>query len=109
MQSDSQIQLDADNLNAVQVYVDVSYSKSRKHEMKQIGEKNCTLLVSLLRRTLEKNNAFNIIISIPKNSNRSADIVLEFTIYKKNLDDVLDVLRQVGGSNIGSIEPYLLA
>lgn len=107
MQTDSQIQLNNDEL--VHMYIDISYSKSRKKEMKHADKKNCPLLVSLLRGTLEKNNALDIITTIPKNSNRSADIVLEFTISKENLDHVLDLLKQVGGSNVGSFEPYVLA
>lgn len=105
MQTDYLIQLNDDELVDMCIYI--LYSKSRKKEMKHVGQKNCPLLISLLRKTLEKNNALDIITTIPKNNNRSANIILEFTISKGNLDHTLDLLKQVGGPSIGSLEPYV--
>ena len=62
----------------------------------------------MLREILEKNNASNIIPYIPKYGGRSADVVFEFDIDRKHVDDVADKMKQVGGDNICDLETYLL-
>ena len=92
----------------IKVYLELSYSKSRKNELKQAGQKNCPLLARLLHGILEKSHASNIVSYIPKYSDRSANIVFEFNIDRKNVDDVANQMRHVGGNNISILETYLL-
>lgn len=92
----------------LQVYVEVSYSESRKKEMLKEHETNCTLLISLLKDHLKKQGAINIQSWIPKNKNRFADIVLEFKIRdEKELEGLAHVLEHVGGSSIGKAEYFV--
>ena len=94
--------------NVIKVYLELSYSKSRKNELKQAGQKDCPLLIQLLQEILEKNHASNIVSYVPKYRDRLADIVFEFDIDRKSVDDVADQMRQVGGDNISILETYLL-
>ena len=94
--------------NVIKVYLELSYSKSRKNELKQAGQKDCPLLIQLLQEILKKNHASNIISYIPKYRDRSADIVFEFGIDRKSVGDVVDQMRQVGGDSIRDLETYLL-
>ena len=89
----------------MQVYIDITYSKSRKNELKYKGQKDCPLLARLLTQILEKNNASNITTYIPKHNDRSADIVLEFKIAKDCIDVVVDKMTVYSG--ICNIETYL--
>ena len=94
--------------NMIKVYLELSYSKSSKNELKQAGQKDCPLLARLLHQILEKNHASNIVSYVPKYRDRLADIVFEFDIDRKSVDDVAEKMRQVGGDTIGTIETYLL-
>lgn len=94
--------------HGVHVYVEVSYSESRKKEMKKENETNCTLLISLLKDHLQRAGATDINTWTPKNKNRFADIVLEFKINDESkLDNFTKLLDDVGGSSIGKIEYFV--
>ncbi len=88
--------------------MEVSYSDERKAEMKNDNEKNCTLLISVLKHNLEKLGATNIEVWAPKNNDRFADIVFEFKVDSvEKLEDAKQTLKQIAGDSVGKIEVFL--
>lgn len=94
--------------SGINVYVEISYSSSRLEEMRNIGEKNCTLLISVLKHHLEKRGIKNITSWIPQNKDRYTDIVLEYAVPDMaSLEKSIEILKQIGGSSVGKIEVFI--
>jgi hypothetical protein len=76
--------------------------------MMEANEKNCTLLISLLTHHLKKAGVSDINAWAPKNKERFADVVLEFTVENENdLERIRNVLKEVGGTSIGNVEVFI--
>ncbi|TLX94752.1 MAG: hypothetical protein E6K91_05665 [Thaumarchaeota archaeon] len=95
--------------SSIHVYVEISYSQSRKREMTVAHEMTCTLLTSLLKDHLIRHGVKDVKMWIPKNRKKFADIVMEFTLKNMHeLDAVTKILYDVGGTSIGKIECFIV-
>jgi hypothetical protein len=93
----------------ISAYMEITYSKERKEEMKHIHEENCQLLVNLLSSGLTKNGLKNFKLSIPKNKQRTADIVLEFAVSKEEeLTEIEKLVKTIGGKSIDAVSTFIL-
>ena len=81
------------------VNVEILYSKHFRQEIKQ-DERESELLIKLLKRTLEKNNAKGIETFLFPDEG----VMFEFIINTENVERMLNILKQVGGRCITSIE-----
>lgn len=88
-------------------YIEITYSKTRKAEMKAANEKNCMLLINLLMHRLQSMNATNVMEWTPTNKNRFADIVIEFDIPEDKLDLITESLRETSDSSVEKIELFV--
>lgn len=96
-----------DNLSKIHAYIEVTYSKTRKAEMKAANEQNCMLLINLLMRRLEKMGATNVTEWSPTNKNRFADIVLEFDMVESKLNTIVESLKEISDNSIDRLELFL--
>lgn len=100
---------DIERETGVHVYVEISYSKSRKKEMITSGETDCTMLISLLKDHLGRQGIKNVKSWTPTNKDRFADVVLEYIAKDaKELEHAVQVLESVGGSSILKVKAFIL-
>lgn len=93
----------------ISAYMEITYSKERLLEMSQNYEKNCELLIRLLKNGLTEKGIQDVILSIPSNNKRTADIVLEFSVQnEEELDQVEQLVKSIGGKSIENVSTYIL-
>lgn len=89
--------------------IEVAYSPERKAEMASAYETNCSLLISLLKRDLEKSGVQDISIVIPSSKSRYADIIFEFKAASEDqLVRLKDILAATAGSSVERISPFVV-
>lgn len=94
---------------SIHVYVEISYSASRRKEMVAAHEMTCTLLTSLLKDHLLRYGVKDVKMWIPQNRKKFADIVMQFSVKNATeLHDAVEILKNVGGTSIGTIEAFIL-
>ena len=91
--------------SVIQVYADISYSESRRKELKRSGHKHCPLTAGLIQRIVKKEGASDTEIYNIKHSNRTADVVLTFKISSCDLDCAMENIKQCVG--VGKAETYI--
>lgn len=98
----------SDFKNTIHAYIEVTYSQTRKEEMRAANEENCMLLISLLVHKLQRMGATNVTEWTPKNKHRFADIVIEFDVDDEGkLEPVVEALKDISDSSVEKMELFV--
>ena len=89
-------------------FIVIRYSNKRKLEMSELGLKHCSVIASIIKQVLEKNNIRDFKITAPKNYDRHNDLYLQFNASsKKMIGNIANEIYNRSPTNLKTVQGHI--